>query len=330
MNKKISRLLVATIVLAVPFAFAGSVHGQDCSATANCLNCGGAGSCSVQTGTCRDGNCTVCTSCCSPDGSCITIVCDNCARPGAPVGSSALAPDLPRPLVAAPKCAPALPASIKFVAYHGEIPFRAAQGQASPRIEIADASTSLELSNLDWALSQRRLEIAGFSLRNSGAHPLVAYKVRFQVYSTGADEPMEIQQSADLTWTGPNAFIKPGGQSDVKMKGWVAPKEPASRIVAVVSYAEFDDGTRSGPEAKTFFDELSTIRSERQAIYRKALAAYRESGPQAALTMAVSGAGSKGVAADMAGEHLAEVYSSNGGTGLLEELRRVAEPAEHR
>jgi hypothetical protein len=199
-----------------------------------------------------------------------------------------------------------------------------------PPVEVGDSGTSVALSDLKWTASPRRIEVDGFSLTNNSVHALVAYKVRFRVYSQGSEEPLELQRTSDLTWDGPTAFVAPGGHVGVEMSGWLAPKGEISRVRAVVSYTEFDDGTREGAEAEGFSRELAQIRAGREAIYKKALEAFRRSGPKAALGVAAAAEGVKGPAADTAGLHLAAIYDSAGASGLEAELERIAGPASRK
>lgn len=300
-------------------------HAQnpdDCTAIASCSACGGGGQCSVPNGTCHDGNCVVCTSCCDIGGNCTTVVCNKCVGPNAPSAStlSSRAKQLP--------CAPPLPASVELAAFHlaGHADqLQENSGRQLQQIETAQTGTGIELSNLNWVASMNRFEISGFSLSNGAMRSLAAYKVRFQIYSNGSAEPLEIQRTSDLTWVGSQAFLKSGEKVDVKLGAWVKPSGPISRVVTVVSYAEFDDGTRVGPEADSFSRTLNEDRQERLTIYKKVLTDYRQQGPEAATRLAAASSLS-GKIASIAAQHLEAVYEANGAAGLLAELRRIAEP----
>ena len=216
------------------------------------------------------------------------------------------------------------------------LPVRASEGTSVPagvQIEVP-GDIPLHITNFAFDPSPSSMTAFHYDIQNSAGQGLVAVEVRWQTQLAGKSG-VTVTNRDDRWLTGQLAT----GQSERFQVTNVPNSVPSaaaaqaktasqqlSGMVATVTYAEFEDGTRLGSDVAVIGKEIDTARRTAVAAYAKLLDTFNASGSEA-LVQALklqNAAHDQSSAVQEATARLLGILSDQGVDAVVQELQRVA------
>jgi len=193
-----------------------------------------------------------------------------------------------------------------------------------PEIAVqASPGTMVSLSDPQLRPTSERINFNGltYSLRNNSSQPLVAFEMWWDLYFDNGEKMMRLPQISDGWLEG--QILAPGENSaqsyDVQIHDMKGGR--IIRVVGTVAYAEFEDGTRTGPDANELAHYLAAGRRRALEVYSKLLETARNQGrEEVARMLSAPMFNSADADTDWAWNRLRTVYQKQGLQAALNEI----------
>jgi len=202
------------------------------------------------------------------------------------------------------------------------VPSHAAEG-VTPAVEIAaQAETPVRIINFRFDASHAGTIAFQYDVQNKSGQGLLAVDVHWEA-QTG-DINSTISNRSDDWLSGQLA----ADQSQHFQVSNVAnfPRQPLTRLVGTIAYAELEDGTRFGTDAAEVGKQIGAARHAAAASYAKLLDTFNSGGGEA-LTQALKLQGAargQDPAVQEATGRLQGILDDEGVDAVVKELQRVA------
>ncbi|HEV2382690.1 MAG TPA: hypothetical protein VG206_23230 [Terriglobia bacterium] len=216
------------------------------------------------------------------------------------------------------------------------LPVRAGEAGSAPagvQIEVP-ADIPLHITNFGFDPSPSSMTAFHYDVQNSAGQGLVAVEVRWQTQLAGKSG-VTVTNRDDRWLTGQLATgqaerfqvtnVPNEAPSTNAAQAKLAPQQ-LSGMVATVTYAEFEDGTRLGSEAAAIGKEIDAARRTAVAAYAKLLDTFNSSGSEAMVQALKqqNAAHDQSSAVQEATARLLGVLNDQGVDAVVQELQRVA------
>jgi hypothetical protein len=220
--------------------------------------------------------------------------------------------------------------ALAFLAVVSALPVHQVIGASGARVQVeaAPSDTPLLITNMrEQYGSNGLLQHIDYMLVNGGSQKLTGAQISWSLKFANGSTPRVVQYTD--YWSGETGPLAVGASDPLEVAGLrVAGKSGAPEVLltsatATITYAEFEDGTRLGPNAAAASSWFSSERHARLAAYRKLLDAYRAGGATA-LSAAFETASPADTQADRGSRRVVgEIYRTQGVAGAVAELQRV-------
>jgi hypothetical protein len=198
------------------------------------------------------------------------------------------------------------------------------QSQGQPRISTNASGAiaeTVQIVQVSAGQSPTGLGNLRYVVRNLASSPLVAYRVDWTTY-VGERRGITVSNVSDLWVAG---GIPPGGTTSAEVGGFVSSSgEPVTALVGTISYAEFADGTRLGPDADQTFSYFNEKRAAKLAAYQKLSPACTTGGLAACLRALEQEAKSGNAAERGAAFQISRLLKQKGAVAASAEVARVS------
>lgn len=200
-------------------------------------------------------------------------------------------------------------------------------GDTQPvNVQINVPSTvPLEILNVQVTPTPSGMGGMSYALRNDSEQALVAVEIKWTI--SGAASEKLVQVDDIDAWTDPSGMLASDGDK-VFHKGALRSKEatPVTGVTGTITYAEFADGTRVGPDANgVVYQQLRADRLALKAAYQQLLSTYSTGGKNALIEAIHSiGTSAQTMAYREARLTLGDSLQKKGFDSMLQDLQRVA------
>ena len=199
-----------------------------------------------------------------------------------------------------------------------------ARGADAAQVEInTSPEVPLRITNFAFDPSPAGMMAFRYDVQNVSGQGLVAVEVRWQTYF-GEHAAIAFSNRDDRWLSGQLAADGSERFQVSNVPGPSAPGSP-SRLVATITYAEFEDGTRLGSDAARVGREISQARRATLTAYGKLLETFDSGGGEALVQALKQNSAPQGQdpAVQAATARLLGILSEDGVDAVVEELQRV-------
>jgi hypothetical protein len=212
--------------------------------------------------------------------------------------------------------------SVTFVAALGVTARAAAPSRANV---VLGASPDIPLRLVNFSFNTSRPDMLAFhyDVENTSGQGLVAVEVKWRAEFDNGSE-VSISNRDDRWLPGQ---LPAGGQERFQVSNVPdAGGQPVTKLVATVTFAEFEDGTRLGTNAAAVGKEIGAARRATIASYAKLLTTFNRAGSEALVeALRLSSAGTNEIpAVQEANARLLSILADHGIDAVVLELERVS------
>jgi hypothetical protein len=200
-----------------------------------------------------------------------------------------------------------------------------ARGADASQVEInTSPEVPLRITNFRFDPSPAGMTAFRYEVQNVSGQGLVAVEVRWQEYF-GEHQAVAFSNRDDRWLTG---LLATDGSERFQVSNVpsLSAQAPPSRLVATITYAEFEDGTKLGSDAARVGREISQGRRATLTAYEKLLETFNSGGGEALAQALKQNSSPQGQdpAVQAGTARLLGILSDGGVDAVVEELQRVA------
>lgn len=200
-------------------------------------------------------------------------------------------------------------------------------GDTQPvNVQINVPSTvPLEILNVQVTPTPSGMSGMHYVLRNDSGQALIAAEIRWTIST--ANGPAIIEANDSDAWMKASGMLAPGAEMTYNEGALVSKgPSPVTGVAATITYAEFADGTRVGPDANgAVYQRLRADRLAVKTACQQLLGTYRTGGKEALLDAIHSiGTSAQTMAYREARMMLDQFLQKQGFDAMVQDLQRVA------
>jgi hypothetical protein len=208
--------------------------------------------------------------------------------------------------------------------YEGGAPQQDASAMPELNVEV-DPSIPITIRNVRAGVSlDGRLDGLSYEIQNRSAASLVAWQIRWDIFAGTSSPGAAFSEfnTVDLWYGKPDGLLKPGDVKEERIGVKVSAAAPVSKIVAVLIYAEFTDGTRQGVGADVVSRSLQANHLSLLNKYQQALNEYKQGGEAGLAAWFKQRCMEKDRTACPSQAYLANIYRTGGIVRVMGEIHR--------